>query len=189
MNSKFKYDYFRVRFFFPKGSKAKIDIFTKSRLMYMYIARAAEGKKVRNRLFKLILKVYGRKFGLEFQTDNIGVGFSRGHAFCITINDYAQIGNNCSIAKGATIGQTASDFGEDNIKAPIIGNEVWIGVNATIVGDVKIGNNVLIAPNAYVNFDVPSNSVVIGNPGEIHKKENATDLYIINKIKPGVEEL
>lgn len=45
MNSKFKYDYFRVRVFFPKGSKAKIDIFTKSRLMYMYIARAAEGKK------------------------------------------------------------------------------------------------------------------------------------------------
>ena len=47
---------------------------------------------------------------------------------------------------------------------PTIGNEVWIGVNATIVGKVTIGDDVLIAPNAFVNCDIPSHCVVFGNP-------------------------
>ena len=51
-----------------------------------------------------------------------------------------------------------------------------------IVGGITIGDNVLIAPNAYVNMDVPSNSVVVGNPAQIIPNENATDGYINNKI-------
>jgi serine O-acetyltransferase len=47
---------------------------------------------------------------------------------------------------------------------------------------VNIGNNVLIAPNAYVNFDVPENSMVMGNPGKIYPADNATQGYINNKI-------
>ena len=47
---------------------------------------------------------------------------------------------------------------------PTIGNEVWIGVNATIVGKVSIGDDVLIAPNTFVNRDIHSHSVVFGNP-------------------------
>jgi serine O-acetyltransferase len=50
------------------------------------------------------------------------------------------------------------------------------------VGNIKIGNNVLIAPNAYVNFDVPENSVVIGNPAQITTNLNATQGYINHKI-------
>ena len=66
---------------------------------------------------------------------------------------------------------------------PIIGNEVWIGANAVIVGKINIGNNVLIAPLSYVNFDIPSNSIVIGNPAKIIPRENATEGYIENAIK------
>lgn len=65
---------------------------------------------------------------------------------------------------------------------PIIGNEVWIGANAVIVGNVKIGNDVLIAPLSYVNFDVPDHSIVVGNPAKIISKEYATKDYINNKI-------
>lgn len=65
---------------------------------------------------------------------------------------------------------------------PVIGDEVWIGTNAVIVGGITIGNNVLIAPNAYVNFDIPENSVVMGNPGKIYESENATEGYINNKV-------
>lgn len=65
---------------------------------------------------------------------------------------------------------------------PIIGNEVWIGANAVIVGNVKIGNDVLIAPLSYVNFDVPDHSIVVGNPAKIISKEFATKDYINNKI-------
>ncbi len=51
-----------------------------------------------------------------------------------------------------------------------------------IVGKIKIGNNVLIAANSYVNFDVPDNSIVIGNPGKIIHRENATEGYICQKV-------
>lgn len=51
-------------------------------------------------------------------------------------------------------------------------------VNAVVVGRIVIGDDVLIAPNAYVNFDVPSHSVVVGNPGKIISRENVTEGYI-----------
>lgn len=47
---------------------------------------------------------------------------------------------------------------------PVIGDKVWIGVNATIVGAIKVGNDVLIAPNTYVNCDVPDHSIVLEIP-------------------------
>ena len=61
---------------------------------------------------------------------------------------------------------------------PTIGNQVAIGINATVIGNIIIGNDVMIAPNSFVNFDVPSHSIVIGNPGVIHHKEKATAGYI-----------
>lgn len=66
--------------------------------------------------------------------------------------------------------------------APRIGNEVWIGVNVTIVGKITIGDDVLIAPNTYVNCDIPSHSVVFGNPCIIKHRDNATEGYINHKI-------
>lgn len=47
-----------------------------------------------------------------------------------------------------------------------------------MVVNITIGNDVMIAPNSFVNFDVPDHSVVVGNPGVIHYKENATEEYI-----------
>lgn len=66
--------------------------------------------------------------------------------------------------------------------APVIGNEVWIGINAAIVGKVTIGDDVLIAPNSYVNCDVPSHSIVFGNPCIIKHRENATEGYIDRRV-------
>lgn len=63
-----------------------------------------------------------------------------------------------------------------------MGDCVWIGVNSTVVGKVTIGNNVAIAPNTFVNFDVPSNSIVIGNPAKIIRDLNAADAYINRKV-------
>ena len=63
---------------------------------------------------------------------------------------------------------------------PTIGNQVWIGINAAIVGNVMIGNDVLIAPNSFVNVDVPSHSVVFGNPCVIKHRDWATEGYVNN---------
>ena len=116
------------------------------------------------------------RYGLEIPWNiKVGKGLYLGHAYNITINPNAEIGEWCNIHKGVTIGQQ----NRGKLKgAPKIGNRVWIGVNATVVGKIIIGDDVLIAPNAYVNCDVPSHSVVIGNPCQIHHKDNATEGYI-----------
>lgn len=110
----------------------------------------------------------------------IGAGLYIGHPYGITINEKTIIGKNVNIHKGVTIGQENRGKRKGT---PIIGNQVWIGINAAIVGAVHIGNDVLIAPNTYVNCDVPDHSIVLGNPCVIHPCEEATKEYINNTIE------
>lgn len=130
--------------------------------------------------WRLILRHHQIKYGFQIYPETkIGEGFYLGHWGTVVINPKAKIGKNCNIAQGVTIAQANRGKNEG---VPEIGNEVWIGPNAVIVGRIKIGDNVLIGPNSYVNFDVPSNSVVIGNPGQITENKNATESYINNRI-------
>ena len=132
------------------------------------------------KIWRLILRHYQIKYGFQIYPETqIGAGLYLGHWGSLVINPKVKIGKNCNIAQGVTIAQANRGKNEG---VPEIGDEVWIGPNAVIVGKIKIGNNVLIAPNAYVNFDVPENSVVIGNPGIITAKINATEGYINHKI-------
>ena len=131
-------------------------------------------------LYKGMYTYFRKKNMIDLPLDTqIGEGLYMGHPYCITINPTAVIGKNVNIHKGVTIGQENRGRRKG---APIIGNFVWIGVNSTIVGNVNIGDDVLIAPNSYVNCDVPSHSVVFGNPCVIKPKENATKGYINRTI-------
>ncbi len=94
----------------------------------------------------------------------IGERFYIGHFSGIIINSKAVIGNNCNISQGVTIG--VSGKGE-NRGVPIIGNNVYIGANATIVGKIKIGDNCVIAANSLVNNTVEANHTVLGVPARI----------------------
>lgn len=109
----------------------------------------------------------------------IGEGFYIGHCGRVIVHPDAKIGKNVNVATGVTIGQ--ENRGERK-GAPTIGDNCWIGTNAVVVGNVKIGNDVLIAPLSFVNFDVPDHSIVIGNPAKIIHRENATEGYICNKV-------
>lgn len=130
--------------------------------------------------WKLVLRHYQIKYGFQIYPETeIGEGFYLGHWGALVINPKTKIGKNCNIAQGVTIGQ--ANRGK-NIGVPTIGNEVWIGANAVVVGGIHIGDDVLIAPNAYVNTNVPSHSVVMGNPATIISKEHATEGYINNKV-------
>lgn len=126
-----------------------------------------------------LLRIYRKAFIQIPYNIEIGRGFYVAHNGRVIINTKAVIGNNCSISTGVTIGQENRGKRKG---APTIGDYVWIGTNAVIVGNVKIGNNVLIAPLTFVNFDVPDNSIVVGNPARIIARDNATDGYIINKV-------
>ncbi len=124
----------------------------------------------------LLLRHYSFKYGFQISANTrIGHGFYIGHFGTIIINTKAIIGNNCNITAGVTIGQTNRGLKRG---VPIIGNKVWIGVNACIVGAITIGDNVLIAPNSYVNIDIPHDSLVIGNPAKIIPMINPTEKYI-----------
>lgn len=131
-------------------------------------------------LYKAVFVYYRNKNLVEMPLDiNIG-GLYLGHPYCITINPKVIIGKNCNIHKGVTIGQENRGGRKGT---PIIGNEVWIGVNATIVGAIHIGDDVLIAPNTYVNCDIPDHSIVFGNPCIIKPRQCATEGYINNKVE------
>lgn len=133
------------------------------------------------RFYRLAYKVLSRINHVELSVEtHIGEGLYIGHGYCITINTKSIIGRNVNIHKGVTIGQ--ENRGK-RIGAPTIGDYVWIGVNSTIVGNVTIGNDVLIAPNTFVNCDVPPHSIVLGNPCIIKHCMNATDSYITCPIK------
>lgn len=146
-----------------------------------FMRMAKEGPKVLRRFYKLMFTHYMCKYGV--QTDwslDVGRGFYIGHFGSIIIGSGAKIGNNCNINQGVTIG--IENRGERK-GFPTIGNRVWIGANSVVVGKITIGNNVLIAPLTFVNFDVPDNSIVVGNPAKILNRDNATEGYICNIVE------
>jgi putative colanic acid biosynthesis acetyltransferase WcaB len=88
------------------------------------------------------------------------------HGQSIVINDGTVIGNNCTLRHCTTIGnKQLKDLTYS--KSPIIGNNVNIGSNVCIIGDIIIGDNVKIGAGSVVINDVPENSVVVGNPAKI----------------------
>ena len=136
--------------------------------------------KVNCFFYKIGYKMLSILFGLEIPKGcSIGKGLYIGHAWGITINPKAILGENINIHKGVVIGQTNRG---DRKGCPKIGNCVWIGINAAIVGDINIGNDVLIAPNSYINCDIPDHSIVFGNPCIIKHRDNATEGYINNRV-------
>lgn len=95
-----------------------------------------------------------------------------GHYGGIVISNEAVIGENCNIAQGVTIGRINKGPRKG---APKIRNQVWIGPNAVLAGNITIGDNVLIAPLSFVNMDVPANCMVIGNPAKIIEGKTSAD--------------
>lgn len=143
---------------------------------YLYRKAVVAQFKPVKLLYKALFRLWANRRGLEISaTDQFGGGIYIGHAYNITINPKARIGRNCNIHKGVVIGQTNRGKHKG---VPTIGNEVWIGINAAIVGGITIGDDVLIAPNSYVNVDVPSHSVVLGNPCIIKHRDWATEGYV-----------
>lgn len=182
MIQSFKEDYMRMTGTGWGGVKARVRLLTSYELRYLLFLRKRQrvSKWYTEKLYTLKAIRWNKKYGLDIQTNEIGKGLYLGHAHNINVNPKAIIGSNCNFAKGITIGRENRGTREGT---PTIGNYVWIGTNAVVVGKITIGNDVLIAPNSYVNCDVPDHSIVIGNPCRIVTKENATKNYINHTIE------
>ena len=158
----------------------KVGLMSSHALRFLWIFRHRQQKD--NLLWKLLYRRMLLKYGLEIPPSaTIEGGLYLGHAFNITVNPAAIIGFDCNLHKGVTIGQENRGKRKG---APRIGNSVWIGANATIVGDVEIGDDVLIAPGSYVNGDIPPHSIVFGNPCVVKQRDRATDEYINCRSHP-----
>ncbi len=163
-------------------TKLKYVLFTPG-FQFTYFFRKAS--LARNPLSKAFWKVCHRlsmwHYGFQIPVGTqIGPGFRISHFGDMGINREAVIGKNFNIAPGAHI-----SYADGKRKGvPIIGDNVILNINSVIVGGVRIGNNVLIAPCTFVNFDVPDNSIVIGSPGKIIQRESSpTDKYIVYPVE------
>jgi len=129
-------------------------------------------------LARIMLHHLTYKLGISIPpSTKIGSDFYIGHFGGIVINHKSVIGKNCNISQGVTLGQANRGA---NKGYPSLGDNVYIGPGAKIVGAVKIGNNVAIGANCVVTKDIPDNSVVVGVPSRVISKEGSAGY--INRI-------
>lgn len=110
----------------------------------------------------------GDRYFVISKTTQIGEGAYFAHPFATEINAKS-IGKNFSCRHLTTLGNKNDG---DNDNRPIIGDNVTLGVNVTIIGGVTIGNNVVIGAGSVVVKDIPDNCVAVGNPCKVIKELN-----------------
>jgi serine O-acetyltransferase len=96
----------------------------------------------------------------------IGPGFCISHG-SVVIDGVTRIGKNCSINPYVTIGLSTSSKVGLSLRGPTIGDNVYIGTGARVLGPVKIGDNAKIGANAVVLTDVPDNHTAVGVPARV----------------------
>lgn len=151
---------------------------------FIKIKRKCEKWRDRNKIIFGLYRAIYEHYKIKYNTDipascKIGKGFKIRHLGGIVFNPNVVVGNNVDCMNGVLLGKI--DIGE-KAGTPTIGDYVFLGTNSIVVGNITVGNNVIIAPGAYVNFDVPSNSLVIGNPGEIIRRMNMAEGYIESPV-------
>jgi serine O-acetyltransferase len=116
-------------------------------------------------IFKFILIRAGLRYGIDIPASvQIGSGLYIGHFGGIVINREAVIGRNCNLSHGVTIGQVNRG---DKMGSPVIGDNVFIGPGAKVIGRIRVGNCAAIGANSVVVDDVPERAVVVGVPGRV----------------------
>ncbi|MDR0974170.1 MAG: serine O-acetyltransferase [Ruminococcus sp.] len=121
----------------------------------------------------------------------IGKGLFIDHGSGVVIGETAEIGNNCLIYQGVTLGGTGKERGK---RHPTLGNNVMVGAGARVLGPFRVGNNVKIAANAVVLEAIPDNSTAVGVPARIVRKNGKkisdnTDLDQVHIPDPVSQEL
>ncbi|MBR5939841.1 MAG: serine O-acetyltransferase, partial [Neisseriaceae bacterium] len=105
----------------------------------------------------------------------VGQGIMLDHGTGIVIGETARLGDNISILHGVTLGGSGKESGD---RHPKIGNGVMIGANASVLGNITVGDCARIGAGSVVVKDVPPRSTVVGVPAQVvgHDEKMPADL-------------
>ena len=122
-------------------------------------------KRKRFLIARIISEKAKRKTGIEIHPGaTIGKNLFIDHGMGVVIGETCIIGDNVTLFHGVTLGGTGKEKGK---RHPTIGNNVFIGSGAKILGNITIGNNVKIGANSVILESIPDNVTVVGIPGKI----------------------
>ena len=120
----------------------------------------------------------------------IGKGLFIDHGCAVVIGETTEIGDNCTIYQGVTLGGTGKHCGK---RHPTIGNNVMVGAGAKVLGPFKVGDNSKIAAGAVVLKEIPADSTAVGIPAKVvnssTKPDSASNLDQVNIPDPVAQEL
>jgi serine O-acetyltransferase len=98
----------------------------------------------------------------------IGKGFFIDHGMGVVIGETAEIGDNCSVYQGVTLGGTGKDLGK---RHPTLGDNVMVGAGAKVLGPFTIGANSKIAAGAVVLKEIPDDATAVGVPARVVRQQ------------------
>ena len=143
-------------------------------------------------LARMISQMGRHRTGIEIHPGaKIGKRLVIDHGMGIVIGETAEIGDDCLIYHGVTLGGTGKDSGK---RHPTIGNNVLIGTGAKVLGPFKVGDNSRIAANSVVLSEIPPDSTAVGIPARVVKRRGqkvdfATEVDQVSISDPVAEEL
>lgn len=145
--------------------------------------RLCQHYKGRNKfLFYFFFSLYRRikyRYGIDISyRTKIGKGLYIGHAGGIVIHGDAVIGENFTLSQGVTIGILNRGRAAG---IPNIGNNVFVGPGAVILGGISVGDDALIGTNSVVHFNVPASSVVAAPASQVVSQKGSKD-YVQNPV-------
>ena len=127
-------------------------------------------------LYKIFIEWF---FGIEIPWNtSIGKSLALYHGQALVLNNKVVIGSNCVLRHCTTIGNKQLEDGRFSA-SPVIGNNVDIGSNVCVIGEIYIGDNVKVGCGAVVTKNISGNCIVVGNPA-VEKKKNMNNIIEIS---------
>ena len=149
--------------------------------------KAVRSHRLANWFFRHKMKFIARfisqrsrhKTGIEIHPGaTIGKGLFIDHGMGVVIGETTEIGDNCTLYQGVTLGGTGKDTGK---RHPTLGNNVLVGCGARVLGPFKVGDNARIAAGAVVLNEIPADSTAVGVPAQVVKM-NGEKIDLLDQI-------
>ncbi len=161
---------------------------------------AVAGHRIAHKLYtkghtfaaRAVSQLMRRLTGIEIHpAAKIGKCLFIDHGMGVVIGETAEIGDNCTIYQGVTLGGTGKDTGK---RHPTLGNNVMVGAGAKILGPFKVGDGAKIAAGAVVLCEVPDNTTAVGIPAKPVRKrvdgaESLDQIHVPDPVSQMIKDL